>query len=210
MRTIAAPAATAVRSAFLQLHLSAPSYMVVLSPFFISLPPVILSRAIPGRRQDGAPARRSPSRRPEEPGEEDLPPRPQPHRPLQDLVASSQAPPALARQSGGLRGGGSDARTGEELDRGGACRREEVEAVASPPKIRSRDLAPDATTEAVALRKLTRSPSPPWSSLPCRVEPTNASPTSRPRSHSPTSRTHTHHFFNVQTTAPAPDRILIY
>jgi hypothetical protein len=60
---------------------------------------------------------------------------------------------------------------------GGARRREEVEAIMPPLEIRPRDPAPDAGTEAVALRKLTCLPSPPSSSLPHRAEPTN---TSRP------------------------------
>jgi hypothetical protein len=137
------------RFCILQLQLSAPPYLVVLSPFFIPLPPDILSRTILGKE-----ARRSAS---EEVAQQEIggarggrptatastsplpggapPPQPRPRHPLQDPVASSRAPPALVRQSGGPRGGGGGgARTGEELGRGGARHREEVEAVVSPPR----------------------------------------------------------------------------
>jgi hypothetical protein len=177
------------RFCILQLQLSAPPYLVVLSPFFIPLPPDILSRTILGKE-----ARRSAS---EEVAQQEIggarggrptatastsplpggapPPQPRPRHPLQDPVASSRAPPALVRQSGGPRGGGGGgARTGEELGRGGARHREEVEVVVSPPEIRTRDPDPDAATKAVALWKLTRSPSPP--SSPCLAEPSPPMP----------------------------------
>jgi hypothetical protein len=71
---VEAPAVAASHSAFCSCSPRHPISGGSLS-FLHPLPPVTLSRAIPGKEgQDGAPARSSPSRRSEEPEEEDLSP----------------------------------------------------------------------------------------------------------------------------------------